>query len=121
MGNVISLTSGRPIEVEIEEQKQLDQEFINSQLEVLDKLRDQIATGRFAELIVISRDTESGLFVHDLVFKSETSRSTDIFAWAGILNALTLEVTDLSMMAPTITSDGTVVDPHQEMENGEEW
>lgn len=135
--NVISFTSRKPLAVQLaEEQAVAEQEQRNLQerdearikltLEMLDAIREQVAEDRLQDVVVIARDPETGLFMHDLVVHPDTPRSSTIFGLVGVLECLKLELSGAAAMAPTLTSAGEKIDPYEEMMNdeypeGEEW
>lgn len=122
--NVISLRSRKPLAEEqaeeIENKEELNRLFIEGQLELLDKVRAQIEAGNLSNLIIVSRNPQSGMFMHDLIFEPDFHTNGLAFAFAGLLEALKLEITDVAQLTPTLMADGKVVDPHFEDEIPEE-
>lgn len=135
--NVISISSRKPLvqqmaedaeraEEERRDQAERDQMFIDLQLKVLDDVRLQIKNGTLSDLIVISRSPETGMFMQDMILNPSTAKSSVVFGLVGILECMKLELTEVASMAPTIMSDGAIIDAHAEgvgddYPEGEEW
>jgi len=122
--NVISLKSRKPLAEEKAQEaakaEEINQSFLDCQLKILDQLREQVAAGNLANLIVVSRNPHTGLFMHDMVFEPDFDKKSLAFGFTGILEALKMELVDISQLAPTLSADGSLVDPHFEGEIPEE-
>lgn len=121
--NVIAFRSGKPlVETVATEQKTADEMkklLVDAQLDILDKVRGQIASGNLEGLIIVSRNPETRLFMQEMIFPPNFHLTGDAFAYAGLLEAIKLEMTDISQMAPIIACTGEVINPHIEDEEDE--
>lgn len=128
---VISLKSRRPLiedqqaaaEQEEAQRKALSELAAASKeetLRVLDDFRRQIEEDRWGGLLILSQDMESKRFAHEMIFCHDTVPRDQWFAWAGVASALCQELVQTATMTPTLESNGTIIDPWLDQEEGEE-
>lgn len=136
--NVISFSSRKPLAQQIAEdiqraeeenlaQAERDEAFISLQLEILDQVRERIASGEFTGLVIVSRNQKTGAFMQDLLLHPDFVRSSEMFGLVGMLECLKLELADVATMAPTHLANGELLDAYaegvedDEYPEGEEW
>ncbi len=128
MSNVFSIRSGIPLEEEeklIEEetrriQEHEDQELENERkknLELIDRVRSLVESGRLVGLVVMGFDPVTDLPLNELQLNGPSINRTKLFAYVGMLEMLKIEVNEAAMMSPTINADGNIVDPYVSLEN----
>ena len=83
-----------------------NQEARPKTLEKLDQIRRLVDQGRISEFIFIGRDPETRLFLTELAL--DQSAPTEVFAFVGVMNAVQLELTEQSQLAPALMLDGSV-------------
>lgn len=133
---VISLRDRKPLaqvqaeEAAVEEAKtkrvaEHKQMFLDAQLKLLDQVREQVAAGNLENLIIVSRNPHSGLFMQDMIFEPNFHINGLAFAFSGLLEALKTEVVDISQLTPTLNASGEKLDPHfeegDELDGEEHW
>lgn len=123
--NVISITNRKPLSViqseerKLEEQRQADiaqeqSDATEATLKALDAVREMVEQGRLKGLVLLSQEAATGLFLQEVIINRHIVPAQNLFGWAGALQALSLEVTDLATYCPTLLADGTVADPYAE-------
>ena len=122
--NVVSLKSRKPLEDVIKEQVEsaelIAKEDLEGHIDAAQKFLDFVKSGRLQGLIIIGKDTQSGLFYNDMIFPRTDSISgcspKEAMTYVGLLETLKLEFADLASMAPCLMPDGSVLDPMKEPE-----
>jgi hypothetical protein len=124
--NVIDLKSRKPYRLVREEQikarrkakrqakKELDEgraEYREAILSSLRQITKLVEEGKLHGLILLAQEPKSKLFLTDVVLDERFVPAQDLFAFVGCLEALKLELSDASTMAPVLGLDGSVIDP----------
>lgn len=117
--NVISLRSRKPLHQTIVEENQSAAERadmnIKAHLETIDNMRRLVETGRLQGLVLLARDTQTGLFYHDVIFPFKDGEAgcppQEALLYTGFIETVKIQFADLASWAPTILSDGTVAAP----------
>jgi hypothetical protein len=130
-GEVISFGSRRPLAEDQAAQQHLDQQ--DAALEDLKvsthneamaitfaETCNLVETNKMNAAIVIGRSPE-GLFFTEVMLDPREIARNDVFAWIGAMEALKLELMDLAQMAPLMLSDGSILDPQDQMPVFEEY
>jgi hypothetical protein len=89
-------------------------ELRETTLETLDKVRALVTAGKLEGLVIVARDPVSKHFLTDVCFDERVTPTGDMFAWAGVLATLEMEVKENATMAPSVQLDGTIIDPEVE-------
>lgn len=79
----------------------------------LAKILELVEMGRVTDIIFVGRDHDSGHFLTEIAVNPENP--SDAFAFVGVLNALSLELTEQAQLSPAVMPDGSVLDPYLEV------
>lgn len=85
-------------------------------LEMVDKVRVLIEEGKIEGLILLGRDPATKYFHSQVCLMEPAVERHDLFAYAGYLDTIRLELIDHATMAPFMTPEGLIEDPYEEPE-----
>lgn len=109
---VISLASRRPLSKdEIEKAaakvaEETSQKTIETTLEFLDGIREQVANGQLEGLVVLGYSPQTNLFLTDIMPPGLGFPHALTPAYVGHLEMLKLSMIDIASMGPVLTYDG---------------
>lgn len=113
---IISIRSRKPLAEELAQKAEAEAEtkelVDKARTDFIDRIRDLVHSGRLDGMIVIAKDSETGLFFNDVFFSEPENKRRDAFGYVGALETLKLEMADVACMQPILQSDGTVLDPY---------
>lgn len=131
--NVISLGTRKTLQEDQEERQAAEKLFERSVIEaeqkhqkdlldLLDQLKSRVKAGELDGLVVTGRNPANGAFLSTAAL-CKTTRVDTYLAYAGILGAIQIDVTDLANNGPHMNTDGsffTIAAAEDILEGGEE-
>lgn len=116
--NVISLGTRKSFAAEREEKQKAEQAYEEhidaaaaqhkkNMLAFVKNLKARIEANEIDGLVVAGRNPASGAFLSCVIMNNSSMRVDTYLAYAGILGAMQLDVTDLANNGPHMNSDGS--------------
>jgi hypothetical protein len=125
-GQVISFGSRKPFlnealeaKVEAEAQAVRDQIMedvvveaqVSGLAQTIRGMADLVESGAISGVLAIGRDTHKRKFLTELSIDPRRMSAGEVYEWIGIVETLKLELMDIAQMAPVLLSNGTTLDP----------
>lgn len=88
-------------------------------LKILDGTRKLVEEGKLDGLVILGRDPASRAFMNQIVLAEPFVERQGLFAYAGFLDGIKLEILDYAAHAPYMELDGVLNDPFDEPEEFE--
>lgn len=125
---VISLRTRKPLEETLKEEaeqeakveQQLEEarkEAIKVQTDACDALRALAEKDVLGPIIIVAQvKDQDNLFYNDVIYGLDGMKPSDAIAYVGQLEMLKLEISEIAMNAPVLTSEGEVIAPQIDYE-----
>ncbi len=79
----------------------------SNMLTFLDRVRERVEAGELDGMVVVGRNPNNGAFLASSVLNDLETRVDTYLAYAGMMGAMQLDLTDLANAGPHMNSDGT--------------